>query len=240
MKKILSLLLLMGLLGTPFALAADERPYVSVNTKAEEEFAPNVANVRFYIETQDKDLKVATDKNKEQTQKALEAVKKLLDTKAGDMVQTVNFSAYPEYSYKNNTKTFLHYSVSNGFQVRLKNTDNLGKVISEGLKNGATRVGDLNFSLDNTQNACNELIKKAVASSKTRAQQTAVAAGSSVLGIKSINASCSGDNSYYPQFRMTNSAKLSSGAMDAAESSVPTELGTIKMYANVNANYFVK
>ena len=46
----------------------------------------------------------------------------------------------------------------------------------------------------------------------------------------------------YPQARMLNSAKFSSASADSAamESVVPTELGTIKMYANVNANYFVK
>ena len=103
-------------------------------------------------------------------------------------------------------------------------------------------MDDLNFSLDNTDSACNSLIKEATALSRTRAGELAKAAGSYVTGIKSINASCSGDNTYYPQVRMLNSAKFAadSVAESSAGSAVPTELGTIKMYANVNAQYFVK
>ena len=221
--------------------AEEERGYVSVTARAEQEFAPNIANFKFYIETSDKDLNIATEKNKQETQKALEAVKKELDSAKGDSIKTINFSANPEYRYKNGKREFIQYNVTNGFQVTLKNTDKLGKVISKGLQNGATRVGDLNFSLDNTQNACNELIKEAVGLSKSRANETAKAAGSYVTGIKSINASCSGDNSYYPQVRLMNSAKFASASADAeAESAIPTELGTIKMFATVNANYFVK
>ena len=247
MKKILlaaTVLTVMGALaaGSVFAADVEEKPYVNVSTKAAQEFAPNVANIKFYIETNDKDLNVATQKNKELSQKALEAVKKQLDSAKGDSVKTINFSASPEYKYKDGKRIFVQYNVSNGFQVTLKNTDKLGDVIAQGLQNGATRVDDLNFSLDNTDGACNSLIKEAAALSRTRAGELAKAAGSYVLGIKSINASCSGDSVMYPQARMLNSAKFASASADSAamESSIPTELGTIKMYANVNANYFVK
>lgn len=247
MKKVLAAAAVLGVIGavaagSVFAAEGEEKAYVSVSTKAAREFAPNVANIKFYIETSDKDLNIATQKNKEQTAKALEAVKKQLDSAKGDSVKTINFSANPEYNYKNGKRTFIQYRVSNGFQVTLKNTDKLGDVIAQGLQNGATRVDDLNFSLDNTDNACNALIKEAAALSRTRANETAKAAGSYVTGIKSINASCSGDNTYYPQVRMLNSAKFAadSVAESSAGSAVPTELGTIKMYANVNAQYFVK
>ena len=243
MKKFLIAALAMGVvLSTTCVFAVEEeRGYVSDSAKAEQEFVPNVANFKFYIETSDKDLNIATEKNKQETQKALEAVKKELDSAKGDSVKTINFSANPEYRYKNGKREFIRYNVTNGFQVTLKNTDKLGNLISLGLKNGATRVGDLNFSLDNTQNACNELIKEAVGLSKTRANETAKAAGSYVTGIKSINASCSGDSVYYPQARLMNSAKFSTASADAAaDSSVPTELGTVKIFANVSAQYFVK
>ncbi len=243
MKKalIFTLALYIALSTTCAFTAEEDRGYIGITTRAEQEFAPNVANFKFYIETSDKDLDMATEKNKQETQKALEAVKKELDGAKGDSIKTINFSANPEYRYKNGKKEFVQYNVTNGFQVTLKNTDNLGKIISKGLQNGATRVDDLNFSLDNTHNACNNLIKEAVSLSKTRANETAKAAGSYITGIKSINASCSGDSTYYPQARLMNSAKFATtSAGDTAESSVPTELGTIKMFSTVNAQYFVK
>lgn len=244
MKKFLAAAAIVTLIGTASVYAADvqEKPYIVVSGKAAQDFVPNVANIKFYIETNDKDLNIATQQNKELTEKALQAVKKQLDTSKGDSIKTINFSANPEYRYKNGKREFVQYNVSNGFQVTLKNTDKLGTVISEGLKNGATRVDDLNFSLDNTEDACNELIKQAAGVSKTRANVTAKALGSYVTGIKMIQASCSGDNVFYPQARMLNYAKYASGsAQDSTvESSVPTEMGTIKMYANINAQYFVK
>lgn len=246
MKKLLTAAAIVGIIGAmtvSCAYAADsDKGYVSVNAKASKEFAPNIARVKFYIETSDKDLSKATQKNKEETKRALDAVKKVLDTAKGDTIQTVNFNVNPEYSYKNNTRTFVQYNITNGFEVKLTDTEKLGSVIAQGLQNGATRVDDLNFSLDNTESACNSLIAQAVGLAKVRANEAAKAAGSYTTGIKALTTSCSGDAGLYPQVRMMNSAKYASGAMTeaVADSAVPTEMGTIKMYATVNAQYFIK
>lgn len=242
MKKLLSTALILTLASTLSVCAyenKEERGYISVNAQVNKEYAPNIAKIRFYVETENKDLKIATDENKKTTQKALDAVKALLSTTKGDMIQTINFSASPQYEYRNKIKTFMGYKVTNGFQVTLKNVDVLGKVISAGLNNGANRVGDLNFSLDDNEKACNELIKEATSIVKTRAQVVAQASGSQIEGVKSLNASCNGNSSYQPRYELMNSKMMDSASAGVSEA-MPTEMGTIKMYASANAMYYVK
>ena len=122
MKKFLSLLAILAVFGANSYATEIEKGTIVVNSKSQKEFTPNVAKIKFYIETQDKNLQIATDKNKQDSNHALEVIKKELDTTKGDTIQTINFNASPQYSYKNGTRTFLHYKVTNGFEVTLKNT----------------------------------------------------------------------------------------------------------------------
>lgn len=244
MKKFLSTLVVASLLGTMAVYAAEvEKGYISANASATKEFAPNVASVVFYINTEDKDLEHATKTNKETTERALNAVKSMLDLNAGDTIQSVNFSAAPHYSNKNNIPIFLYYRVSNGFRVKVKDIQKIGKIMAQGLKNGANRVEDLNFSLDNTESACNSLIGEATKITNTRAKTAANAINSTIIGTKSINVSCSGDESYYPRYKMYTNRAMDSMPMSTdsvQESAMPTEAGTIKLRASANAVYFVK
>ncbi len=239
MKKmtILTLALLLTLSG---AQAVENKGFVSVESKVSKEYQPNVASVKFYIEDTGKDLKKATDENKQKAKVALDAVKKILNTKQGDMIRTSSFNVSSQYSYKNNKKTFENYSITNGFEVVLKDIKKLSNVIDAGLKAGATRVDGLNFTLDNTKAACDELIIDAVKDSKLRAQKVARALDTMIIGTKNVQANCSSNGGYYPQFRMTNSAKMLGSSADYAEStSIPTEAGTIKLEAFARGEYFV-
>ena len=59
-----------------------------------------------------------------------------------------------------------------------------------------------------------------------------------VIGIKSINASCSTNSNYSANFRMLNSKAVADAAAEGA--GVPVEMGKTKLRAYVNADFYVK
>ena len=76
----------------------------------------------------------------------------------------------------------------------------------------------------------------------TRVNILAKASNQTLAGIKSMDTSCSTNNASRVQYRFLakNMAAMDSAAGSAEQSSVPIQGGLIKIYANLNASYFVK
>ena len=247
MKKTLGLVILgsvcagalgFGLSGLGAHAAEIERGYISVYSEASEEAAPNMAKINLSVETSDKDITKATEANKQAANASIEAVKKLLDTSKGETIKTTAFNVSPEYSYKGNVRTFVRYNARNSVEVTIKDVSKLGKIISTALNNGANVVSNLSYSLDTNEESCNKLIQKAAKQARARANAAANAMVTSIDGIRSLNAQCTTNDYQRPVYRM--SLKNAENAMDAAAGGVPTEEGTIKIRANVDASFFVK
>lgn len=213
--------------------------YVSVTTTSEEEYAPNIATITFYVENSNKILNTATDENKKTSAKAIEAVKKAINTANGDSIKTLSFNVNSEYSYpKDGKRVFEKYNVTNSFEVRLKNIQELGKIIDTALNSGATRVDGLKFSLDADEARCNELIAKSTQIAKQRAQNVANSLGSKLGGIKEINASCNSQSEAYAPYRTYGMAKMNADSA-GGESAVPTEAGLIKIKATTDGQFWL-
>ncbi len=215
--------------------------FVSVNSNSEGDYAPNTAMITLYVENTDKALNKATEDNKKEAAKAIEAVNKILDAKNGDTIKTVSFSVNPEYSYpKDNKRVLDGYRVVNAFEVKSKNPKEIGKIIDTALNSGATRVDGLRYSLDTSEEICNNLIASASKIAQNRAENAAGALGLKLNGLKQISTSCSGGDVWqtYPMARMMSANK----AMDAESGggSIPTEAGLIKFRANADAQFWVK
>ena len=112
-------------------------------------------------------------------------------------------------------------------------------MIDKAIELGATNVNNIVFSVSAYDNQCDELLTIAAKKAYTRAGKLAATAGNSLNGIKSINGSCSTSNSNYQYRLLAKNIAVDSGA-SAVESSSPIQAGVIKLYANVNASYFVK
>ncbi len=260
MKKIVTGIVLAGLMLPAIAAPAAKSPtypqtkntielpvqtvkipqgFVSVVATAEGDYSPNTAHITFYVENTDKTLNKATEDNKKEATRAIEAVSKILDTKNGDSIKTNSFTVNQEYSYQKDNKRVLEgYNVVNSFEVKTKNPKDVGKIIDTALNSGVTRVDNLRYSLDTSEEICNSLISNASIIAKNRAEHTAESLGLKVNGLKQISTSCSGgQEGFYPMPRAYSANKT----MDAAGgSSTPTEAGLIKFHANADAQFWVK
>lgn len=217
-----------------------ERGFISVNTTANTEITPDVADISIAVKTYDnKSLQKATTENKEISERVLASLKTLINTSNGDYVKTINYSASPLYTYSNNKRNFDKYEVSNTVIVHTKSIDKVGEMIDKAISSGATNVDNLALSVSRYDDECNQLLVKATQKARSRADLLAKSALTSVTGVRSLNVSCSANNSVTPQYRML-AANMDSADMEAKSTSTSIEKGIVKVYATVNATFFVK
>ncbi len=218
-----------------------ERGFVSVSTTANTELPPDVVEISIAVQTQDaKSLQKATEENKQISDKVYSALSTMIDKNNGDFIKTTNYNAAPVYNYKNNKKDLVRYEVSNSIVVHTKAIKDAGKMIDKAISLGATNIDNLNFSISSYDTQCDQLLGIAAKKAYTRAGILASSANNTLAGIKSMNGSCS-TSSAMPHYRMlAKNMTMSASAGSADESSSPIQGGVIKLYANLNASYFVK
>ncbi len=239
MKKLLTLFAIVFVLtAAAYAETKQEQGYVSVNVEASEDYNPTLVKLSFAIESRDKDPEITANLNKQQSEKVINAVKALVDTTKNETIKTTSYYFNPEYNYKDGKK-LTGYVAVNTLQIAIKDPDKTGKIISTALSNGATSVSGLEFILEETNDNCNLLMQKAAKGARERADKIAASMNTTVIGIKSLNASCSSNSNYSANFRMLNSKASADGAV-AGGSSMPIEAGKTKLRAYVNADFYVK
>ena len=218
-----------------------ERGYISVNTSANAELAPDVAEISIAVKTYDnKSMQKATLQNKEISEQVIATLKSMIDTSKGDYIKTADFSATPIYSYSGNKRNFDKYQVSNSVVVHTKSIDKIGTMIDKSIALGATDVNSLNFSVSNYEAQCNDLLTLAAKKASARANAVAKTVPTTLSGIRSMDVSCSTSNSSRPQYKMLMANRAMMMDSEAAGSSTTIESGVIKVFANVSATYFVK
>ncbi len=240
MKKIfLSLAVFLLIAGCVYAQSTTDKGYISVNTEAVEEYSPTVVKISFAVETRAKDPTIAAQMNKDASKKAIEAVKTLIDDKNGESIKTTSYYFSPEYNYKDGVKKINEYVAKNTLQAVFKNTDKTGKIISTALNNGATSVNGLEFILEDTTDNCNQLIQKAAKEAGTRADKIAESLGTSVSGVKTINAGCSTTQAHRYDVRLLN-AKYDAAVSSSESDATPVEAGKTQLKAFVKAEFYIK
>lgn len=245
MKKFLISAVIVGLaLGCASVQAISEsieRGYISVNTSANAELAPDVAEISIAVKTYDnKSMQKATLQNKEISEQVISTLKSMIDTSKGDYIKTADFSATPIYSYSGSKRNFDKYQVSNSVVVHTKSIDKIGTMIDKAIALGATDVNSLNFSVSNYEAQCNDLLTLAAKKASARANAVAKTVPTTLAGIRSMDVSCSASNSSRPQYKMLMANRAMMMDSEAAGSSTSIESGVIKVFANVSATYFVK
>ena len=241
MKKILTSALVVSavILASTFSCQATvlekEDGFVSVNATSSKEVAPDQAQITINIETSDKEMQKAAADNKVIADKVYSSLKAVLNTEKGDYIKTANYTANPVYTYtKDNKRVFDKYVVSNNVVVITKNTAKVVKLVDTAIAAGATKVNDLEFLVADYDSACNEALAQLTKRAYSQATSIAAAINSKIVGTKSIASSCTPENNQRPVYSMM--AKSSA----PNESATPIESGKIKIFASINAEFYLK
>ena len=246
MKKTLLTAVVLGLIAVSAPLSTQavtqvshDRGYISVSTSANTEVAPDVAEISFAVQTSDtKSMQKATQLNKEASDRVLSVLSSMLNSSNGDYIKTSDFSASPIYTYSGSKRNLDKYEVSNRVIVHTKSLDKIGAMID---KAGATNVDNLNFSLSTYDSQCNDLLGIATKKAQSRAGLLAKNLGTTLDGVRTFDVSCNANNYSSPRMYMAKNM-LASVADEAASGGTQTSIsgGVVKIYANVNASFFVK
>ena len=223
-----------------------EKGYVSVSYTTEKEVSPDTVEFSIAVKTTDKkSMQEASSKNKEITNKIYEYLKSNINTAAGDYIKTSNYSATPLYIYVNNKRVFDKYEVSNNIVVHSKSLDKVSTLIDKSIQLGATNVNSLNFTLSNKDGQCADLLSTAGKQVRKRADVVAASVGTQVTGVKNIRTSCSLNQRHvsyaYSNMRMMKAAGIANdAAMPEAAQVTDIEAGNITIYANIDADFYLK
>ena len=221
-----------------------ERGTISISTSADTEITPDVADISFSIKTTDtKSMQKASLMNKDISEKVYNLLKDMINTSNGDYIKTSNYNASPIYIYKDKKQVLDKYQVSNRVTVHTKAIDKLGSMIDKSIEAGATNVDSLNFSISNYESKCNTLIESATKKANARAAIAAKSSGTTLDGIQNMNISCSENKNYNaPRLYVAKSmaAGMSNDSAEEVQPATSISSGTIKIYSNVNATFFVK
>ena len=150
-------------------------------------------------------------------------------------MQTSNFSLWPRYTYvetklkdgsSRGEQKLIGYAASNELTVKVRDLDNLGKMLDSLVKAGGNTFNGLTFALDDDTEVRDEARREAMADARARADLYAKAAGLRVLRIVTINEGGSYSPSPMPMARMQE-AKM-------ADFSTPVAGGEVGYSATVN------
>lgn len=240
MNKLFGFILALSVTISPvFALNEDNSSFLNVEASVNRELAPDTATIKFYVENSGLNLSDLKEKNDKIVNAAITAIKKNLT--AGETIKTIAFSVNNVYSYKDKVRIFQKYEVKNGFEVKLKDLSKLSQVIKVAMDNGVKNVGQLNFSVMEGENACNEAMADAIKIAKNRASQLSNAAGTQISRVKNINPYCSLNSNFVQPRYYQNSMKMMSAGVSEDSAAIETiEPGTINIRAGVNMTYYLK
>lgn len=148
-------------------------------------------------------------------------------------IQTSSYNIFPLYDYiENKGRMFKGYEVNQTLDIKIRNLDNVGKILSGTTEAGANQVGGISFVIDDEEGLKREARKQAIEKAKQKAEQI-----KNDLGIelsRLVNFSESGEIPYpYPIYK---SEALGMGGAEALE--VPS--GENKITVTVNLTYEIK
>lgn len=249
MKKIfLIMVLCCGLVSLPLtanALSGEvkrDAGYISLNASKAVDVEPNLARVTFAVENTAETAQKASSDNNETSNKIINGLKMLTDAKT-DVIRTTNFSVRPVYATNKDGKRIIkNYAAVNSITVQTSNIKNVANLIDAAIANGANRTDGLYYSYENENSSCNEMYPQVMESLRKQASSIAQAAGTSLDGIKSINASCSSETAISNGRFYMEKAVMADGTAPLASGSLstPVEAGKVKVRVYVNVDFYVK
>lgn len=210
-----------------------DKGYISVSESMTKEISPNQAEISIGIETSDTSLQKASEDNKKIANKVYANLKTMLG--ADDYIKTNSYSARPQYVYtKDNKRIFDKYIVSNTVTVRTKKLELVSKLIDTAIAQGATNIANLQFLAVDYDDSCDDILADLTKKAYNKANSVAKSINSQITGIKSLNVTCNSENTPRPMYAMMSSME------DSAKASTPIESGKLKIYANIDASFYVK
>jgi uncharacterized protein len=198
---------------------------ISVTGQGSTWLKPDVATFAIGVETMDADAQKARTANNASMKKVLDALK--AQGVEDKDVTTTGYNMYARYDDKG--AAIIGYTVSNNVQVKVRNLDKLGDVLTAVGDAGANTAGGISFDVQDRTTAYNQALAQAMEKARARADVIAKASGVKLGKVMVINESSSYSGPVFAGAEMAAAAKDSMA--------VPVSGGQLEVTASVNVSY---
>ncbi|MBO5998670.1 MAG: SIMPL domain-containing protein [Lachnospiraceae bacterium] len=200
---------------------------------------PDLADITFSIQTEDKTASAAQEKNNE----TVDAVLNVLHEAGVEdkNIKTRGYDLYPTYDYSQNTPRLTGYVVTTRIAVTDRTIDETGKLLTAVVAAGANGIDNVSYRCSGYEEDYEEALRKAVAAARRKAEVLAEAAGKELGGVKVITEGFQ-DTTYRSNTVSRSYAKemFDTAVEEAAMASVAVMPGEAQITAQVTATFYMK
>jgi uncharacterized protein YggE len=158
-------------------------PSIGVTATAQVAAGPDLAVVGVAVEaTAD-----TADAARGQVASGTDSVRDALEAAGipADAVRTTSFAVQPRYDYRGDTPELVGYRAAHALAVDVADIDRAGEIVDLAVGNGATRVGGVQFTLQDTtrEDLRAQALTDAMTAARADADTVAAAGGLTVTGV---------------------------------------------------------
>lgn len=236
---------------------ADENR-ITISAQGKVTAVPDLATINLSVKTQGKAPKEVQDKTSEAMNKIIDFVKsKGVDP---EDIKTLNLSITPRYYYPYqypripcplaseiyppsdveipcppSSAVIIGYEASQTLYVKIREIDKAGEIVDGAVKNGATQVSGINFSIDDPDEYKAQARELAFKKAREKAESLAKIAGMKIKKVVTF----SENEGYFPAFRTMETFALGAAKDDLAIET-PIEAGSQEVTVNVSVTFEIK
>ncbi|MDP1624778.1 MAG: SIMPL domain-containing protein [bacterium] len=213
---------------------------IVVTGKGEVIATPDIANFSFTVSEEGSNVAVA---QKKATDK-MNAILAYIEDQGVDKkdIKTSSYSIYPRYEWRNatmyvsGTQYLAAYVVSQSVEVKVRDLEKAGTLLSGIGEYGATNVSGLNFTVDAQDELTRDARADAIKDAREQAKVLADSLGVRLGRIVSFNES----SPYYPYPMYARDAVYGMGGMEQSAKAPSLPAGENKIISNVTITYEIK
>lgn len=204
---------------------------IQVQSTEEVKVTPDMAEINFAVSTQEADPKAAQEKNSQDLNKVIEFLKQSGVDETS--IQTSNYGLSPIYDYTSGQK-ITGYQMRTSILVSNLPIDKVGTLVSSSIATGINNIDSISYLSSKYDESYQEALKKAIESSKVKAEAIAAASGTSLGGIFHIEEVSTYNNTRYVGYTAAESAAQGN------PKSMVVEPGQLNVQAQVTVSYKIK
>jgi uncharacterized protein YggE len=212
---------------------AQNQNNIQVQSQEEIKVVPDKAEVSFAVSSQAADPKSVQDLNSTDVNKVIDFLKSTgLDEKS---IQTSNFGLQPIYDWNDGQK-ITGYEMRTSIVVSDIPMDQVGTLLSSSIDAGINTIDRISYLSSKYDETYQEALKKAVESSKVKAEAMAAASEKSLGAVTNVQEISSYNENRYT----TYAADSATASIEAGAKALAIEPGQISVTAQVTVTYSIK
>ena len=217
---------------------------ITVTGEGEVNALPDLATFSFTVSADAKTVSAAQEEVTQKVDAVLEAIKSL-GVEEKD-IKTTDYSVYPRYSYNQmpctqfscppSRQTLEGYTASHNVTVKVRKTDDAGKILAAAGEKGATNLSGISFTIDDPEELRSEA--RALAIKNAREKADVLTDNLGVKLVRVVSYSDSSNGGIVPYYREALSMGGADATVPAKAPSLPT--GENKIQITVNVTYEIR